>query len=317
MRVPRPILILLAVLLAFSASAQGEPQPAFQPAPRPLPSSVFVEAGLRLERYFSALVQGGSGLLRLSGDDIKGARFVFRGATVPFFTRDGADWYALVVADMNARPGDHELEVTVERGAGTQSFRRDILVTAGAFYVQNLTLPPERRHLMHRRIESAEMERLAELTAAYTAEPLWDASGFARPSEHDLSTAFGVFRVMADGRETRHTGWDQNAPARSPIRALAAGQVVFAGPLEIRGNAVYIDHGLGIYSGYAHLSDFQVAVGQSVGGGQVIGRAGNSGRSTAAHLHWEIVGQGVWLDGMAFLDLWLPAPGPARPVPTA
>ncbi len=301
----RLILILLISLLAASASAQSEP-PTFQPAPRPLPASVHLTAGLRLDIYFSALIQGGSGLLRLSGADITGARFTFRGAQQPFF-RHSDDWYALVLVDMNARPGDYELNAQVERGSETLSIKRDLRIDAAGFITQNVELPPDRSHLSDDRVEEAEFERLAELTTGYTAEPLWDETGFALPSEYALSTPFGVFRLMNGERETRHTGWDQNAPAGAPIRALAAGRVVFAGPLQIRGNAVVIDHGLGLYSGYAHLSDFQVTVGQRIAGGQVIGSAGNSGRSSGAHLHWEVVGQGIWLDGLVFLDLWLPA----------
>ena len=298
---------MIVGLLAFSAAAQGEPPPTFQPAPRPLPASARFNAGLRLDIYFSALQPGGSGLLRLSGDAITGADYTFRAARQPFFSRDGADWYALILVDMNARPGDYELTVQVERGGDTLGFTRDLRIDAAGFITQNVELPPDRSHLSDDRVEEAEFERLAELTAGYTAEPLWDETGFALPSEHDLSTPFGVFRLMNGERETRHTGWDQNAPAGSPIRALAAGRVVFAGTLQIRGNAVFIDHGLGIYSGYAHLSDIDVEVGQRIAGGQVIGRVGNSGRSSGAHLHWEIVGQGIWLDGLAFLDLWLPA----------
>ena len=307
MRAKRLIFVLLISLLAVSASAQSELPPSFQSAPRPLPASLHFKAGLRLELFFSALIQGGSGLLRLSGDDIAAANFTFRGARQPFFSRDGADWYALVLVDMKARPGNYELNVQVEREDETLSFRRDLRIDPAGYITQNVELPPARRHLADPRVEAAEFERLAELTAAYTAEPLWDETGFALPSEHQLSTPFGVFRLMNGERETRHTGWDQNAPAGSPIRALAAGRVVFAGPLQIRGNSVFIDHGLSIYSGYAHLSEIDVEVGQRIAGGQVIGSSGNSGRSSGAHLHWEIVGQGLWLDGLAFLDLWLPA----------
>lgn len=307
MPVSRLIHLMIISLLAFAASAQSELPPTFQPAPRPTPSSVRVMAGMRLEFYFSALKQGGSGLLRLSGADITGARFIFRGAKRPFF-RHYDDWYALVLVDMNAQPGNYPLAVTVKRPSETLSFERDLRIDAAGFIRQTLELPPERSHLAAPRIEQAEFERLAELTAGYTAEPLWDETGFALPSNHALSTPFGVFRLMNGGRETRHTGWDQNAPAGSPIHALAAGVVVLAEALEIRGNTVFIDHGLGIYSGYAHLSDNYVEVGQRVAGGQIIGSSGNSGRSTAAHIHWEIVGLGAWLDGLAFLNLWLPAP---------
>lgn len=307
MRVTPLFLLLLASVWAIGASAQRDLPPTFQPAPRPLPSAVQYNAGLRLELYFNALIQGGSGLLRLSGADIAGASYTFRGARQPFFTRDGADWYALLLVDMNARPGNYALSAQVERQRDALIFTRDVRIDPAAYITQDLALPPERSHLLDSRIEAAEFERLSELTAGYTAEPLWDETGFALPSDHALATPFGVYRSMNGERDTRHTGWDQNTPAGAPIRAIAAGVVAFAGPLEIRGNSVFIDHGLGIYSGYAHLSEIQVAGGQRVAGGGIIGKSGNSGRSSGAHLHWEIVWQGVWLDGLAFLDLWLPA----------
>ncbi len=307
MRVQIVLVLLIASLLAVNASAQSDLSPTFQPAPRPLPAYVQFNNGLRLDYYFSALMQGGSGLLRISGADIAGAQYTFRGARQPFFTRDGVDWYALVAVDMNARPGSYGLAVQVERASDRLSFTRELRIDAAGFITQNLVLPPDRRRLADARIEAEEFARLAEITAGYTAEPLWDETGFALPSDHALATPFGVFRRMNGERDTRHTGWDQNAPAGAPIHALAAGQVVFAGSLEIRGHAVFIDHGIGIFSGYAHLSDIEVEVGQRIAGGQVIGSSGNTGRSSGAHLHWEIVGRGIWLDGLAFLDLWLPA----------
>ena len=88
--------------------------------------------------------------------------------------------------------------------------------------------------------------------------------------------------------------------------------MIFADALAIRGNYVLINHGLGIYSGYAHFSELHAQAGQQVAAGQIIGLSGNSGRSSAPHLHWEIALRGRWVDGLAFLDLWLPAPSSAE-----
>ena len=76
----------------------------------------------------------------------------------------------------------------------------------------------------------------------------------------------------------------------------ARGRVVFAGPLEIRGNATIIDHGWGIYTGYWHQSEIRVQVGEIVEEGQIIGLVGNTGRSAGAHLHWEIWAGGVQVE---------------------
>jgi murein DD-endopeptidase MepM/ murein hydrolase activator NlpD len=78
--------------------------------------------------------------------------------------------------------------------------------------------------------------------------------------------------------------------------------VVFAGALEVRGNATIIDHGWGVYSGYWHQSEVFVQVGDWVEPGQVIGAIGNTGRSTGAHLHWEIWAGGISVDGLQWLE---------------
>jgi murein DD-endopeptidase MepM/ murein hydrolase activator NlpD len=85
------------------------------------------------------------------------------------------------------------------------------------------------------------------------------------------------------------------------IFAPAAGRIVFAAPLTVRGNATIIDHGLGVYSGFWHQSEILVQVGDMVEQGQVIGLVGGTGRATGAHLHWE-----VWVNGVQVNPLdWL------------
>ncbi len=76
------------------------------------------------------------------------------------------------------------------------------------------------------------------------------------------------------------------------IFAPAAGKVVFAAPLTVRGNATIIDHGWGVYSGFWHQSQLFVNVGDMVEPGQVIGLVGGQ-RVTGPHLHWE-----VWVNGI-------------------
>ena len=307
MSIARLLLLSLFSLLAAAAAAQSELQPVFQPAPRPLPAHVHYHSGISLELYFTALTQGGSGLLRLTGAGITSAQAVFRGEEQPFFTLGEGDWYALLAVDMDAPPGSYELGVQAQRGTDSLSFTVDALVKSARFIRQVFDLPADRARLAAGAVEAKELKTLAALTSAVTAEPLWGAAGFALPLDSPLTSPFGSFRLMNSLHETRHTGWDQIAPVGTPIRAMAAGRVVFAGRLEIRGNSVLIDHGLGFYTVYAHFSDLLVTAGQPVSAGQIIGSSGDTGRSSGPHLHWELVARGKWLDGLAFLDLWLPA----------
>ncbi len=303
----RLALLAFISLVAFCGFAQSELAPVFQPAPMPMPSSVFFAEDIRLELFFAALKQGGSGLLRLSGPDISSGRYAFRGAERAFFAHEDGDWYALLAIEMDARPGKYALNVIVERASGTIGFALELPVEQAGFILQEFKLPAERAHLVNAAVEDAEFTRLAELTSPRSPVPLWDASGFALPLDSPLTSPYGSFRLLNDAWRTRHTGWDQVAPLGSPVRAMAAGRVAFADRLEIRGNFALIDHGLGIYSGYAHLAELLVSEGKPVAAGQVIGGSGNTGRSSGPHLHWEIVANGIWLDGLAFLELWLPA----------
>lgn len=306
--------ILYAVVSVFakSASAQSEAPPIFQPEPRPMPSSLQFEAELRLETYFSSLAQGGIGLLRLSGDGIQQARAELRGESTPFFQADEGDFYALIAADMDFTPRVYRLTVHVERQSDDVTFARELRIDPANFIVQELQLPTGRAYLADAEIESDELALLESLTSMVTPAPLWDASGFELPHDSELTTPFGTFRRLGDDRQSRHTGWDQNLPAGTPVRALAAGEVRIADALAIRGNYVLVDHGLGIYSGYAHFSELHVQAGQPVAAGQIIGLSGNSGRSSAPHLHWEVALRGKWVDGAAFLKLWLPSPSSAE-----
>jgi murein DD-endopeptidase MepM/ murein hydrolase activator NlpD len=98
-----------------------------------------------------------------------------------------------------------------------------------------------------------------------------------------------------------HTGLDFCGGVGTEILAPAAGVVVFAGPLTVRGNATMIDHGWGVYSGYMHQSEILVKPGERVEAGQIIGKVGGTGRVTGPHLHFEIFVGGVQVDPLDWL----------------
>ena len=83
-----------------------------------------------------------------------------------------------------------------------------------------------------------------------------------------------------------------------PAYAPADGVVALAEKLTVRGNAVIINHGWGIYSGVYHLSEINVTVGQRVKQGQVVAKIGSTGLSTGSHLHWDLRVRGLNVDPM-------------------
>lgn len=104
------------------------------------------------------------------------------------------------------------------------------------------------------------------------------------------------------GRLALHAGIDFRATVGQSVRVTAAGTVVSAGKAGSYGNMVEVDHGNGVTTRYAHLSAITVVAGDKVRLGQTIGRAGNTGRSTGPHLHYEVRINGQAVDPMRFLN---------------
>jgi len=101
---------------------------------------------------------------------------------------------------------------------------------------------------------------------------------------------------------TFHSGTDFGGAPGSSIVAPAAGVVILAESLPVRGNATVIDHGWGVTTGYWHQAEILVNVGDVVTPGQVIGTVGSTGRSTGPHLHWEMWVSGVQVDPMQWVQ---------------
>ncbi|MDR5894581.1 M23 family metallopeptidase [Larsenimonas suaedae] len=110
---------------------------------------------------------------------------------------------------------------------------------------------------------------------------------FIQPVEGRISGRFGRQRIYNGTPGAPHSGMDIAAPEGTPIKAPASGVITFADPnLYLTGGTVLLDHGFGISSNFLHLSRLNVAVGDHVEQGQIIGRVGSTGRATGPHLHW-------------------------------
>lgn len=125
----------------------------------------------------------------------------------------------------------------------------------------------------------------------------------ASPLDGDfrISSHYGKRKDPLNGRLSRHEGLDMVAAYRSPVLATAPGTVAFAGWLSGYGRVVDVDHGFGITTRYAHLRRIDVKKGERVGFRQQIGQLGNSGRSTGAHVHYEVRYNDKPLDPLKFM----------------
>ena len=150
----------------------------------------------------------------------------------------------------------------------------------------------------------AEQEK-RRIGAQTSATPLWDGP-FVQPRNTKVFSNFAETRTyIYQGREIDtqvHYGYDLASTKQSPVPAANKGVVVFAGPLTIYGNTVFLDHGLGLQTLYAHLSSIDVKVGDTVDKGQALGRSGTTGLALGDHLHYETLVSGVSVTPVEWWD---------------
>ncbi len=121
------------------------------------------------------------------------------------------------------------------------------------------------------------------------------------PGPLDMTSSFGYRTDPFLGRPALHSGIDFRGEYGAPIHATAAGRVSVAGPSGGYGNMVEIDHGAGLATRYGHMSQIDVAEGQWVEAGAIIGHIGSTGRSTGPHLHYEVRVDGAAVDPSRYL----------------
>jgi len=206
------------------------------------------------------------------------------------FAPSGDGYAALVGIDAFAEPGVYELEISGgdERGLW-RPLRAHVPVAATAYDTQYVTVGEALDGLLDPAVRAGEDEFLRGIYAAFSPEQRWEGF-FTQPlTTTVVSAGYGGRRSYNDGPiEIYHTGLDLAAPAGQTVSAPAAGVVVFSDLLELRGNTVIIDHGRGVMTGYYHLSERLVVVGDAVAVGQPIGRVGSTGLSSGPHLHWDV-----------------------------
>jgi murein DD-endopeptidase MepM/ murein hydrolase activator NlpD len=226
---------------------------------------------------------------------------------VRFGEEDGV-YYGLVGVHVLTEPGLYELELSAVDGAGQSTeIAADVIVEAGSFGYERIDISSS-SSLLDPAVVAAERERLDAIRYTFTGERGW-VDVFQYPCRGPISSYFGAHRAYSTGPYTSyHSGVDFRAPGGTPVYAPAAGTVVMAELLQVRGNVIIIDHGWGVLTGYWHLSSLEAQVGQQVAQGDVVGKVGSTGLSTGAHLHWEVWVCGVSVDGLQWMEAFYPWP---------
>ncbi|MBZ0170449.1 MAG: M23 family metallopeptidase [Kofleriaceae bacterium] len=228
-------------------------------------------------------------------------------SAVPMFNKAGA-LYGIVAADLYQQPGAYHMTV-YETATKRVLSMKALIVEKGAFQKSVSS------HWNTQAFGQADLERIAREKKAITEAiqvslplPRWQ-DGTTDPIEKTdhtglMTTPFGQIRMNPTQDWYRfHRGTDFQAPEGFAIRAIAAGKVAHLGhDYLLEGNITVIDHGLGIFSSYLHQSAFLVKVGDDVKKGDVIGRVGSTGNSTAPHLHLALRIGAALVDPTQFIE---------------
>lgn len=260
-----------------------------QPLPYPFEAITLSEPAIRQGRTLVVNVTLSEPQARLSG--------MFWGMPV-MFQGGQSNFWGIAPIHALTEPRPHRLTLTATLASGEVfTATEPVFVVEGNFRTENLILDPNLDPLLDPDVIDQEREKVAALWSQFTPRPLW-AGPFILPLTElplRVTSQFGTRRTYNDDTVIAgyHTGIDFGSPVGTPIYAPANGTVIMAEGLAVRGKAILIDHGLGLFSGYWHLNDMVVNAGQSVQQGQLIGTIGNTGLSTGPHLHWEFRLRGI------------------------
>ena len=221
------------------------------------------------------------------------------GRAYPVVMHSGRGWTLIPIPPLIA-PGPKSLNIEV----GGERVRMQVPIAAGAFPSVNIPAEVSQPILSQAKTVNTETTRMGEIFGGITPAGWTPRDRFSPPLEGDFphTSPYGSRRTYGDAPAiTAHAGEDFSAAAGTPVLAPAAGTVVLAEPLFVRGNAVVLDHGGGVYTGYWHLSELAVKPGEQVVRGQRLGAVGSTGLSTGAHLHWELRVGGLPVDPLQWL----------------
>jgi len=184
-----------------------------------------------------------------------------------------------------------------------------LTVRSGGFASQNVEMT---KSLTELKAKPGDAEAMNAFRTRVTDGRHW-LEPFGPPVSGCMVSPYGV-RRLHNGKPTGnyHSGIDSRGASGTPVKAVAAGVVRLARPFEVSGNTVGVDHGQGLLSLYMHLSNFAVQDGAVVDKGAVIGYVGTTGRSTAPHLHWSIMANGIGVNPAQWIAMKSCYPPPAR-----
>lgn len=234
----------------------------------------------------------------------------FEGHPVLFWPGQAGGWWTIIPIHALAEPNLYPLLLTAALADGrTVTTFTNVEVIAGPYGQEYINLDDQRSQLLNAELIRQEQEKLKALWSVVSLRPLWEGP-FRYPVDSNslrITSYFGNRRSYNGSAEVSfHGGVDFGGAVGQPIYAAAPGRVMLVENLTIRGQAVLIDHGAGLFSGYWHMSQPAVSQGQDVPAGAIVGYLGNTGLATGPHLHWEMRLNGIAVEPLQWVNQTIP-----------
>ncbi|MFP4345662.1 MAG: peptidoglycan DD-metalloendopeptidase family protein [Anaerolineales bacterium] len=264
-----------------------------------------------LELAPQPIIRGQSAVLALETEASIRCEITYLERSESCFQQDPHHYFALVSFSPMLDPAEYDIQMRIWTEDTELALEIPLLVTAGRFGFERINVA-SRAYLFDPALLQGEAEQVDAIANLHTEQRFWQVP-FDYPVHAAVSSYFGSRRSYGGSYNSYHSGVDFRAATGTPIRVPAGGTVILAEPLQVRGNAIIVDHGWGLLTGYWHLSQIDVSPGERVHKGDVIGRVGNTGLSTGAHLHWQIWVDGTPVDPLQWVKPFYPFPDPVSP----
>ncbi len=256
-----------------------------------------VTNGLALPQQ--SLVPGGIALIKLNRVD-KTPQFNFMGKPILISQMDGR-YVAIVGLPLSLKAGEHSIEG--HWGNEIALEKKFFTIKNKEYSTQHITIKDKSKVNPYAKdMERILKEKKRKTKARNTYDKAVTDLDFLQPATGIITGSFGRRRVFNGQPRKPHSGMDIAADKGVPVVAPADGTVIELGDFFFSGNLIYIHHGQGLVTLFAHLSKIKVSIGDRVSKGQVIGEIGATGRVTGPHLHWSLGLNGTWVDPVLFLN---------------
>jgi murein DD-endopeptidase MepM/ murein hydrolase activator NlpD len=276
----RIVFLATTALFALQAGGAAAPQTAVPGGVEPL----------QITHRARAAAPGEVVLVDIRAQALEEIQAQWLSQTVLFYQVESGWWQGLAPVDVAIVAGQYTLTVRARATDGRtleQAYR--IKIAPRTFPARRITVEPKFVDPPADELPRIEAERKANeaIFARQTRERLWRGS-FVAPVPGTATSSFGRRTILNGQPRGQHTGTDFQAATGTPVVAPNRGRIALAADQYFPGKTIIIDHGLGVYSYLAHLSEFTAAEGTMVERGQRIALSGATGRVTGPHLHWTM-----------------------------